>query len=304
VKALSENQFLFMPAYTAPSPVREFFREGWRNPSMAYYHGEETGVMLVPISLPFSSNIDSLTDAVDVFDRWVKILESVSERGGMAVFLWDPEDVGVPDFIDTYSEILDLSASLGLGNPSLEDIARYSQLVRNITAKVRKGTDSVDIQVTNRNPEGIHDVTYVVRLPVLNKECPYLIENGTIRRVEREYDTCILYTSLSLEALEEREVKIVPNITREEFSRQIPVLYEGSNTITVRDADGNPVRSASLIVDEKRVTTDEKGEASFSTNRGMHQVVLEKAGFVPRVYTVESKPRILKYTGYFQQEQK
>jgi hypothetical protein len=59
-----------------------------------------------------------------------------------------------------------------------------------------------------------------------------------------------------------------------------------------------------VIVDEKRVTTDEKGEASFSTNRGMHQVVLEKAGFVPRVYTVESKPRILKYTGYFQQEQK
>lgn len=298
IKALSDNNLMYAEALTVPSPFMEFFREGLRHPKTAYYHGEETGVVLIPVTTPSSSILRPEYDTEDAFSQWKETLDSVIEDGGVGVFLWNARDIGNPEYIDKIMELINYSKNKGMNFTTPDEIALHFKLIQKVSANATKGTDFVILNATNHNHEEVKGVTYRLYLPVLNNSCPYYAVNARIPKVEIKEGTCRVYVSFDLKADEQKEIKIEPDITRKSLELDFSDVYEGKSIIKVRDEEGNPVDEAGVYVDAQRFVSDNKGEVELTIRRGMHKIKAEKPGFVSRDYEIEVKGRIYRLLGY------
>lgn len=298
IKTLSDNNLMYAVALTVPSPFMEFFREGLRHPKIAYYQGEETEVVLIPVTSPSSSVLRPEFEAGEAFSQWKETLDSVIEDGGMAVFLWNAKDVGNPDYIDKVMELINYSKSRGMSFTTPDEIAAHFKLLRKISTNVTQGIDYIILNASNHNQEKVNGVTYKLELPVLNNSCPYSATNARIPKVEIKEGTCRVYVSFDLKADEQKEIKIEPDITRKSLELDFSDVYEGKSIIKVRDEEGNPVDEAGVYVDAQRFVSDNKGEVELTIRRGMHKIKAEKPGFVSRDYEIEVKGRIYRLLGY------
>lgn len=294
IKVLSSYNILFAGALTVPSPFFEFFREGLRNPKIAYYHGEETGVVLIPITLPTSSILRPEYDAENVFSQWKETLDSVVEDGGMAVFLWNAKEIDNQDYLHKILELINYSKSRGTNFTTPDDAAAHFKLFQKISIVVTKGIDYVILNATNYNQEDAIGVTYKVKMPVLNNSCPYRVINGRISKCIMDNKGCVVYVSFDLKASENKEIIVEPNISRKQFKLDLLNVFEGSSYILIRDQEGNPVDKAIVYVDAQRFESDREGKIEFNIRRGIHKINVEKPGFVPLNYEIEVKGRIYK----------
>jgi hypothetical protein len=299
IKVLSNNNILFAKALTVPSPFFEFFREGLRHPKIAYHQGEETGVVLIPITLPTSSLLRPEYDVENVFSQWKETLDSVVEEGGMAVFLWNVKDIDSPDYFDKILELINYSKSRGLNFTTPDDVAAHFKLLQNISVKIRKGVDYAIFNASNYNQEDAMGVTYKLNLPVLNNSCPYHAINGRISKQIVKGQSCVVYVSFDLKANENKEIIVEPNISRKLFKLDLSNIYEGDSYILIRDQEGNPVHKAIVYVDAQRFESNHKGEIQLNIRRGVHRINVEKPGFVPEYCEIEVKGKIYKIISSF-----
>ncbi len=294
IQAVSVNGFQFIPAYSVPPPLMEFNREGLRNPKIGYYHGEETGLVLLPVATPFSSNLNSYSNSDEIFGNWNETLNSVVHEGGMALFLWDARDVGNPQYRDEFESILTSSRSMGMNSSDLTTLASHFKSIQNISVKVTKGLDYVILDANNLNQEYVSGVTYRIILPAFENICPYHAVNGEILRNSITGETCTLYINFDIKSSEQKRITIEPDIQRQRFKKDLPVIYEGETRITVKDEKGNRVKNASILVDSQRFDANSQGEALISMTRGSHRIVIEKPGFFPEEYTIDVKGKVFK----------
>ncbi len=300
IKALSDNNILFAAALTVPAPIREFFREGLRHPKPAYYRGEETGVVLIPVTRPASSILRPVFDVENAFSQWKETLDSAVEDGGMAVFFWNAKEIGNPDYIDQVMELVNYSKSRGMSFTAPGEIAAHFRLIQKVSADVAKGADYVILNAVNHNNEEVKGITYRLKLPVLDNSCSYSAVNGRIPRQEKKEGSCLVYVSFDLKAGEQKEVSVEPaNITRKQFKLDFSGVYEGSSVIRVRDDQGNPVAGADVYVDARWLQSDNKGDVELIIRRGMHRIRVEKPGFVSKDYEIEVGGRLYKLLSRF-----
>ncbi|HTY52852.1 MAG TPA: hypothetical protein VMB35_06615 [Methanomicrobiales archaeon] len=287
VKALTDENYSFFFSKTVPSPYLYLNRGGTRDPGIAAVHGNETGLVLIPVARPFSSSLGPLSDYGEALQSWRDTRDSVINDGGIAVYFWDLADIGNPDFTDQFLGFVNESVARGVTFTDPGSIARYTRALRDVKSQVREEMDSVGISAENRGTDDIQGLTYHVQLPAIGGECPYNVLNGTLSRTGWDAGTCDLYVSLDLPAGEKAEVAVVPDIARESSFADIPALYEGMNRVTIRDTQGAPVPGARFIIDGRVSVADRKGEVAFDVRRGTHQVRIEMPGFWPAEFQPE-----------------
>ncbi len=295
IKILSDNDMIFAESLSVPSPFMEFFREGMRHPKIAYYKGEKTGVVLIPVTLPSSASLsheNNAEEVEDLFSKWEETITTIVDDGGISVFLWSAEDIGDPNYIDKFMELINYSKSNGMDFVTPDAIAAHFKLLDKISAKATKGIDYVILNASNHNLEDIKGLTYRVDLPVFGNSCPYSAVNTSISRQEIKEGICRLYISFDLKSGEKKEVKIEPYITRKVFDLDFSNVVEGSSIIKVKDEEGNSVNDADIYVDSRRFESDNNGTVRLMINSGLRRIRVEKPGFVSKDYEINVKSKI------------
>jgi hypothetical protein len=299
IKALSDNNFQFAEAYYVSPPFMEFYREGLRNPKLAYYKSNETGVVLFPISYPFSFLLRPDYEPEKVLSQWKDTIDSVIENGGMVVFLWNTEDIGNPNYIDQVMELINYAKSKGMSTTTPDEVATHFKLLKKITTNVTKGIDYVVLNSTNHNPGEVNGITYQLELALINNSCPYTVTNGRIPRQDIKEGNCRLFVSFDLKPGEEKEIKIEPTITRKNFDVDLSDLFEGDRSIIIKDDEGNLVDKASIYVDSRWFESDQNGSVKLSIRRGIRNIKVEKPGFVSGEYQIDVKGRVYRVFNIF-----
>lgn len=297
IKVLSDNNVLFTQALTVNPPFMEFYREGLRHPKAAYYQGEKTGVVLIPVTLPVSAVLRPESNIDDTFSSWRETLDSVADDGGMAVFWWNAADIGNPDYLDEVVELIEYSKSRGMSFTTPDIEASHFRSLNRVYTKATRGVDYAILNISNYNMEDVTGITYRLQLPALNDSCPYYAVNGRISRQEMKYGDCMLYVSTDLMGNEHKQVTIEPDYTRKEFDLDFSGIYEGNAIITVRDSEGAPVDDASIYVDGRNVKSNPEGEVEVLIRRGVHRIRAEKPGFISKDYEIVVKGRVYKIAG-------
>ena len=99
LRSMSEDQYIYAEVDTVPAPLGPYYREGLRNPKFAFVEGENTGIVLIPVTQPSSDLLNSRSEPYPIFSQWNTTINSVMRDGGMAEFHWDLSEIGNPDFL-------------------------------------------------------------------------------------------------------------------------------------------------------------------------------------------------------------
>ena len=287
------EDLLFIEGISVPTPFFEFYQEGFRHPVITYYHGNETSLMLLPVSEPTSPSIDSEEDMKDAVSAWKSAIDSAVKNDDLCILLWKSTQVGKPEYLDEISELIDYAKSRGMTFTTPEEIVKHYRLTQNISAIAFRDIDTVRISVTNDNYEKIDGLTLKVILPTLEFKCPYEAKNGRIARVKKEGFECTCYITIDVGGKETKTVVIEPKVQRKRFMIEIPRNpIEGEVKIQVKDENNNVVKGTLVTIENRIYETDENGILEVYLSRGMYKVKIEKAGFKTEVFNLEVKGAI------------
>lgn len=284
---------------SASAPYQEYGREGIRNPKFAYYQGEKTGIILLPVSLPLSQMLHYDIESDKVFANWNRTLDTVNTNGGLALFIWDPEDIADSEYTDKFQEMLTDADNRGMKLVTPDTITDHMARMQNIATHASKGVDYVVLNVTNKNYGPAAGITYDIKLPAFNGTCPYNIKNAVLSREEIMEDSCILYISVDLAEKERKMVTIEPSVPRNQFKVDFSDIYEGDSTLRIINEEGDPVNNAEILLNHQVLTTNEKGVAKLTLSRGICNLTVQKPGYATRDYQIEVKGKIFRYLQYF-----
>ncbi|RLC78130.1 MAG: hypothetical protein DRI61_10350 [Chloroflexi bacterium] len=298
VKVSIDEDLLFIVAIPIKPPIEEFYQEGLRYPKFAYYHGNVTSLVLLPVSEPSSSYLQPERDVEDAIYAWKSIINSVIRNDDLCLFLWRSSDIGKKEYIDKILDVIEYAKSKGMTFTTPERIAEHFRLLQNIYATVSKDIDSVNIFIKNNNNRPIKGLTFRVTVPTIEWRCHYRAINGEITRIKREGLNCISYVTTNLSEKENKTVIIEPNITRREFNIEMPENpIEGKIRIKIMDEYNNSVGGALVTIENKVYKTDEDGVLNINLRRGKYIIKIEKPGFKTRITDLEVKGRIYMLKG-------
>lgn len=289
IRLLSEipQEYLFSSYVSAPVDV--FDREGTRNIKFAYYQGNQTGLVLIPVTGPSSVQLNSEEIAADPFMPWNETIGSIINDGGIAVFQWNSEDIGNPAFSDRFLRFTTISQEKGITFTTPEDISEHYLDIQNVFTNVTRTIDTVELTITNFNSYSVNGVAYKIVLPKIDDACPYTITNGKVRETVPVNEDCILYISTDVPGSSEETIFLEPAIPRKEFQMNISGIRQGWNQIIITDKSGTPVYKAKITLDNVIYITNEKGGANIELTRGKRLIRVEKEGFTPLQYPIEVK---------------
>jgi hypothetical protein len=292
IKVLNDLKISFAPVLSVKAPFYHLFQEGLRHPKMAYYQGNETGLVLLPISEPTSFFLRPEYETEGIIRDWKSTIDSVIENDDMCLFLWQSEHIGNPGYINKILDVVEYAKDRGLSFSTPNEIVRHFLLLRNVSANVSTDIDTVKISVTNGNDEFVNGAAFKIVMPKVNGYCPYIVENGGMERVVGTGENCWCYVSTDLTAGETKLLIIEPNITRRTFNVNLENLVEGDLTFVVTDDLDKPVQEVKLIINSTIHETDENGVVDVNLRRGKYELKLEKAGYVTENYVIDVRGRI------------
>jgi hypothetical protein len=285
IKSLSENQYTYGEVL-----------EGVRNPEFAYLEGENTGIVLMPVSQPDSGVLYHRYETDAIFSQWNK---SINSGGGVATFLWDLSEIGNPEFTDEFDTIINYSKSRGMTFTTPDAIARHYKNLEPVRVNVTRGEEYVILHARNTEGQPVSGITYRLIMPLIEDTCPYIITNGTIVRSPIYQGTCRVFASFSLNPFESKEIIIETGRPLKQLFPQIPELYQGQNTIRIVDENNQTVKKAGVYIDLKYYESDTKGQVKFRVNYGDRTIKITKAGYQTITIKTYVKPVFYRYLSYF-----
>lgn len=263
---------------------------GLGTPRKAYYHGNETDVVLLSVTQPTSQSLGY--KAADNFASWKYAIDQASVLDGSCIFLWRSKDIGSPQYSGEFENLMDYASNRSMYFTSPEEIALHYKSLSGINAYVTKGVDSVWINVSNKYSAPINGVTFRIALPEINHLCPYAAENAVMKRNEKTGGTCILYVIADLKKDETKLIGVRPTLERISFRAGLtkePVI--GENVFYVLDGNNQPVSGASLTIGNDMYVTDGMGQVKKFLDRGSYSVRIEKPGYETKEYAFSVKGR-------------
>ena len=292
LKILREHQTPFVLAIPVNPPVKGFYDRGFRNPEIAYYHNESTGMVLLPVSYPMSSSLLLQPDPEDVFSSWKTIIDQAAKNDEMVLFVWRANDIGNPDYTDEFVNLTAYAREKGLTFTTPAALSDHYLKLQNIEYEGTIKNDMATIQVHNKNGETATEVTFKVLLPVL-KTGDYNVENARIVREIRKDDNEWIYITTDLPGYSRTNLVITPESARENLSVEVPSqLIEGPITLVVRTPEGTGLKNVDVSVDLDHYKTDKDGEVRFEVRRGIHTATIQSPGYNPVTLNLDVKGRI------------
>ncbi|RZN34679.1 MAG: hypothetical protein EFT35_09200 [Methanophagales archaeon ANME-1-THS] len=207
VKALNARNILFALMTHIRPQTEESYQEGLRQPQLAYYNGNKTGLVLLTISEPTDSYLRQDYEVEDVVSTWKTLIDLTVANDDLCLFLWRSEKVGMPEYIDELVNVSKYAQSKGMTFTTPYEIAKHFKLLQNVSALVSKDENEVLILVKNSNNEPINGVTFVVEMPRIHG-VSYTCKNGQIVRKVDSFSTCILGISTDLNGGETKDITI------------------------------------------------------------------------------------------------
>ncbi|MDH7594462.1 MAG: hypothetical protein QHG99_09005 [Methanomicrobiales archaeon] len=290
IRVSSDNGIGYVLALPINPPFFKYNREGVRNPKMSYLEMNETGIYLVPVVASMVSDFESTYQMNNIHSEWLTTMETVRDFGGMAVLMIRASDIASDDVKRQFTEMVTYPVQYGMTYTTLDEIYRSLHYQENISSNISKQVDSATIWIYNKNLEAVKKLAYSVSLPVINSTCPYTATNGERIRYEIDKGMCRMIFATSVAANDTQILIIEPTEPRNTFSIDFSGVYEGANTVTIRDMAGMPVPGVTLYVDYERYESNKNGEIKFSVSRGVHTFTLEKPGFRTYVERRTVKP--------------
>lgn len=270
-----------------PPYLNILFCEGLRHPHMAQYHGETTGLVILPESKPRTQMLSGYYEPGEFFSYWRDVIMSVSRNDDMALFLMRSQELENPAYFQDFLGIISYAEEYGLTETKPEVIASHFRKLQQITYNSSFDIDEATITVTNQNDVPIDGVTFVIQMPILENDI-YIIENGVIERITPHYPQNSVYISVDLMQHETKIITVKPNDERKKLFVEFPdSVKEGMVKIVVKDLEGLPVKNALITIDDQPYTTNEFGNVSMELRRGSYNLTVEKAGYMKETLNVD-----------------
>jgi len=203
VKVLADQNLTFLVAKRIMPAFDIYFQEGLRHPELTYYHGDGTGVVLLPVSEPVIGGATYFYD--DYKTAWKAVIDSVIKNEDSCVFLWDSEKACRPEYINETMSVIRYAKERGMNFTTPYEIAKHFLLLQNVSATVSRNDNGskTTISVKNDNEEAVHGVTFRVEVP---GTAEYTVKNAKISRKTRSWDKCVCYVSTDLEPGEMKDI--------------------------------------------------------------------------------------------------
>jgi len=163
VRTLAEENFSFMISRSIPPPFERYFQEGLRRPQMAHYHGEDTNLVLLPISLPTVGGFTYFYGN-DYEKAWEAVIDSVIENEDLCLFMWNSDKAGRPEYATQMLNTIEYAKEKGMTFATPEGIAEYLKLLKNIYATVHRNNKEISIFIRNKNEKSVEGVTFKVKM--------------------------------------------------------------------------------------------------------------------------------------------
>ena len=293
IKVITDDQIPFACALAVSPPYPGIPDTGYRNPEMAYYHGTDTGTVLLPVSFPISTTLMFEPDKESVFTSWTETIDRAAKSGEMVFFILRANDIGNPRYTDDFVNLTSHAKDEGLTFTTPDVIADHYQKLRQVEYTGTIENDEAVIRVTNNNPVAVSDVAFSVSMPVL-RNGDYTVANGTIVRNTTTGDVENLVIDTDLPASESAVIAVRPAQERRNMNVQIPAMpIEGQQTLLVNDSSGAPLANADVLIDASHYQTDESGMLTVRLVRGKHTIQVQSPGYNTFEKTIEVSGRAI-----------
>lgn len=286
---LQRNNISFAIADSIGSPSDPFNEEGLRHPEFAYYMGNNTSVVLLPVSAPATTYIGMIGSFDEYTDSWESTIDSVIKNDDICIFLWESGEIGNAEYQNGITKVIEYAKNNSMKFSDPGEITRHFKLLEGVHTIVSSGIDNVNLSVSNNNSESVEGLAFKVILPKIGETCSYSAKGASVVRIV-EGSSCNVYVSLSLDANSEQNVTIEPIMGKNSFKVELAdLITEGNVSMRVKDNSNNSVNGAILSVGGVTTTTDENGTASVYLRRGNYTVTVEKPGFTDLRENIEVK---------------
>jgi uncharacterized membrane protein len=119
-------------------------------------------------------------------------------------------------------------------------------------------------------------------------------------KIKEERGVVIVYVSLDIPAHATRTITLEPDTPREKIIVTMPQpLIEGQNTISLTDKNGEPLKSAYVIIDSKYYRPDGMGNVNIDLQRGIHTIEILQPGYDRYSSIVKVRGRIYLIEKFF-----
>ncbi|EHQ34323.1 glycosyltransferase family protein [Methanoplanus limicola] len=266
--------------------------EGLRHPQNVLIDGEETDIIILPISKPATNILSFTNNSEKFFEDWEKVAESASENNDMALFLITESDISNQMKSGKMDEFLNYAEILGLFPVSADETARHFRLIGNIEYNFAEENDKITITARNKNNEAVKGLTFRIKMPAV-KDGSYIAQNSKIVKEQISGDQKIIFVSVNLEPGESKKISILPDFERKKLLAEISgCLGEGEAKIKITDDKGEEIDKATVIIDSEIYYTDENGIIEVFLRRGEHKIIVKKAGYTMYSYEFVVTDRI------------
>lgn len=289
IKILNDKNISFLLS----NPVSPTLNEGYRNPRLAYYNNEPTGIVMIPVSYPASSSLYNQDDSSVLFSQWRTIFNRTGDDDNKVIaYLFDSSDIGNPEYSSQFTDLFLLAKEKGYTFTSPDIIAEHYRQLQNIEYSGYTDMDMASINVTNNNDNMIQNVTFKVVLDKLVSG-DYITKQGRIVRTQITNDTEFIYVSTDIPAHSTQNLIITPDSARKPLQIQFPkIISEGPMVITVRDAEGKPIPDAEVIFDVNFYRTGKDGRVTVNAHRGIFRIIIQSPGYEKYSKLVEVKGQL------------
>jgi hypothetical protein len=279
IRTLDDHLLSFILSNRVNRPIEGVYDEGYRNPQLAYYNGEPTDIVMMPVSYPPSTSLYTQTDPSVVFSQWYTILNEVSDNDEMVVFLINSADLNDPGYSGQFSSLFSDAEKKGYTFTSPDIIANHFRLLQNVEYSGYSDMDTASITVKNNNDKAVDKVTFKVTLEDLSSG-NYITSQGKIVKTEVNNGTVSVYVSTDIPAHTTQTLVIKPDATRKSLNIQFPqFLSEGPMKITVSDEVGKPIKDAEVIFDTNFYRTGKDGTVTLNAHRGIYTIIVQSPGY-------------------------
>jgi hypothetical protein len=169
LKIISDKQIPFILSKIISPPYLGRYGIVNKDPQMAIYHNMPTDVALLPINYPQSDALSnqSVRANEDVFAAWNASINEADMTDGMVLFIIKTEDIGNPDYTDSFKRLVTYAKNEGLTFTTPDIIADHFNKIKNINFAGSINNDIAIINLTNNNDDPVQQVTFRIILPAL-----------------------------------------------------------------------------------------------------------------------------------------
>lgn len=298
VGVLTEKNFSFMFSDMIRSPVYEYYHEGLRYPEFAIYVGEETNMVLLPVSRPASYSMGGASDIEGITSAWKSAIDSVVMNDDLCVFLWRSEELGNELYWEAFNDSLDYGLSKGMKVIGSAEAAQHFILMKKVYFTVSQETDQIQIWVKNDNIERVNGATIKLTLPKLNGTCDYATFGGDVKRQEKSFTACDFYISSNLAGGEIKKIEVYSETKNEIFLDLENPQLQGIVKFRIKDASGEPIASAVVQIDNATYSTDSDGFVDAYLRKGHYTITVGKLGFTKKTVGLDVVGRLTFFTTF------